>query len=231
MQLVVSGNRILAHGEDCFLAMGGTVICTQTGRVFQNATVVNNCENCPADIDSVGYEYHAGEFVPCAPYGVHSVDGHIMVACGDCATPKRSKHKLSELAKIEVGSYVGTDTSVATIEFDRTPFLVLIGGGGSYFKQVLGDPGTQFEGGMGAITPTGGFASDAYYLDAGTNSAARVKLATLDVRSFGTTVSWTSRRGVLSAPGLSNGTHDAGQPILNTSGITYQYIAFFDWGE
>lgn len=63
-QLVVSGNRIIAYGEDCFLSMGGTVICTETERVFQNATVVN-CDCIPCDLDEVGYEYHAGEFVPC----------------------------------------------------------------------------------------------------------------------------------------------------------------------
>jgi hypothetical protein len=211
--------------------MGGTVICTKTGRVFQNATIVNDCENCPADIDEVGYEYHAGTFVPCAPYGVHGTDGHIMVSCGDCATPKRSKYKLSELAKIEVGSYVGSGASLATIEFDRAPSVVLIVGAGTYNTTVLGDYAGVAEGGMGVISPAGGFASDAYNLSAGTNSSHYVKLAQLDVRSFGTTVSWTSMLGVTSHPSLSNGSLDAGEPILNTSGITYQYIAFFDWGE
>lgn len=97
MQLVVSGNRILAHGEDCFLAMGGTVICTESGRVFQNATVVT-CEGCPSDLDKVGYEYHAGHFVPCAPYGVG--DGNVAVVCNeDCKAIKDSGLLLSELLK------------------------------------------------------------------------------------------------------------------------------------
>lgn len=87
MQLVVSGNRILAHGEG-FLAMGGTVINTNTGRAYQNATVVE-CDGCPSDIDKVGYEYHAGQFVPCAPFGVG--DGNLAVVCGfDCKSIKDS---------------------------------------------------------------------------------------------------------------------------------------------
>lgn len=97
MQLVVSGNRILAHGEDCFLAMGGTVICTESGRVFQNATVVT-CEGCPSDLGKVGYEYHAGQFVPCAPYGVG--DGNVAVLCADsCKSIKDSGILFSELLK------------------------------------------------------------------------------------------------------------------------------------
>lgn len=67
-QLVVTGNRILAYGTDCFYSMGGTVICPNTGKAYQNATVVS-CDCIPCDIDTVNYEYHAGSFVPCAPSG------------------------------------------------------------------------------------------------------------------------------------------------------------------
>ena len=96
IQLVISGNRILAHGEDCFLAMGGTVVCHSTGKAYQNATVVIHDGGLPADIDKVGYEYHAGRFVPCAPYGFG--DGDILVACeGDCGAPKRDRAKASEV--------------------------------------------------------------------------------------------------------------------------------------
>lgn len=95
MQLVVSGNRILAHGEG-FLAMGGTVINTETGRAYQNATVVE-CDGCPSDIGQVGYEYHAGRFVPCAPYG-KSENGYLPVLCGDdCRATKDSGLLLSDL--------------------------------------------------------------------------------------------------------------------------------------
>lgn len=88
MQIVLVGNRVVAHGEDCFLCMGGTVICKETGKAFSNATVAE-VDTIPADIDTVGYEYHAGVFVPCAPYGVGA--GELMVACEECGTPKRSK--------------------------------------------------------------------------------------------------------------------------------------------
>lgn len=105
-QLVVSGNRIIAHGEDCFISMGGTVICTKTERVFQNATVVN-CDCLPCDLDEVGYEYHAGEFVPC---GIPSWK--------ECA--------------IEVVNYLGTGTAATEenpmkIPLTIDPYIIFIG--------------------------------------------------------------------------------------------------------
>lgn len=98
-QLVISGNRILAHGEDCFLAMGGTVICPDTGKTFNNATVTVHEGELPADIDSVGYEYHAGEFVPCAPFGTGDNNGYFMEACTSCATPRSSGIPVAEFFK------------------------------------------------------------------------------------------------------------------------------------
>lgn len=86
MQLVLSNNRILAHGEN-FLAMGGVVINTETGVKYENATIAE-CSGCPSDIDKVGYEYHAGRFVPCAPFGVGT--GNVAVYCDDCKTPRDS---------------------------------------------------------------------------------------------------------------------------------------------
>lgn len=98
-QLVISGNRILAHGEaDCFLSMGGTVICEGTGKAYQNATVVTHEGGLPSDIDTVGYEYRGGVFVPCAPYGKGS--GNILVACEDCGTPKDSGIPSTNLDKL-----------------------------------------------------------------------------------------------------------------------------------
>lgn len=97
MQLVLSNNRVLAHGEN-FIAMGGTVINTETNRVYQNATIAE-CSSCPSDIDTVGYKYHAGVFVPCAPYG--KGNGNIMVACQeDCGVPKDSGRALDEVFAI-----------------------------------------------------------------------------------------------------------------------------------
>lgn len=89
MQLVLSGDRIIAHGEN-FLAMGGVVINTETGAKYENATVTE-CNGCPSDIDKVGYKYHAGVFVPCAPFaGNGNNNGYFMEVCEDCATPRNS---------------------------------------------------------------------------------------------------------------------------------------------
>lgn len=113
-QIVISGSRILAHGEDCFLTMGGTVICSDSGRVFQNATVAT-VDALPADIDSVGYEYHAGEFVPCAPFGIGK--GNIAVFCSnDCKALKDSGLSLSnDIAKYKVVEYTGSGTNTMSI--------------------------------------------------------------------------------------------------------------------
>ncbi len=100
MQLVLSKNRVIAHGEN-FLAMGGVVINTETGAKYENATVAE-CDGCPSDIGEVGYEYLAGVFVPCAPYG-KTEDGYIMVSC-ECGTPRKSLVLLSEL--LPAGSFL-----------------------------------------------------------------------------------------------------------------------------
>ena len=88
MQLVLSNNRVVAHGEN-FLSMGGVVINTETGEKHENATIAE-CDGCPSDIDKVGYEYHAGVFVPCAPFGVGNNNGYFMEVCEHCATPRSS---------------------------------------------------------------------------------------------------------------------------------------------
>ncbi len=98
MQLVLSGNRIIAHGEN-FLSMGGVVINTETGAKYENATVAE-CNGCPSDINEVGYEYHAGVFVPCAPYG-KATDGEILIAC-ECGTPRRSGVPISGITQIKL---------------------------------------------------------------------------------------------------------------------------------
>lgn len=87
MQLVLINNRIVAHGED-FFAMGGVVINTETGKKYEHATIAE-CSGCPSDIDTVGYEYHAGTFIPCAPYGRGK--GNVAVLCDkDCKSIKDS---------------------------------------------------------------------------------------------------------------------------------------------
>lgn len=87
MQLVLINKRIVAHGEG-FIAMGGVVINTETGKKYEHATIAE-CSGCPSDIDKVGYEYHAGTFVPCAPYGIGQ--GNVAVLCNeDCKSIKDS---------------------------------------------------------------------------------------------------------------------------------------------
>ncbi len=127
MQLVLSGNRILSHGEN-FLAMGGVVINTETGKKYENATVAE-CENCPSDIDKVGYEYHAGVFVPCAPYGKGS--GNVAVFCNeDCKSLKDSGWDLSNFSKRTVLTYTGTGTSGEynqnALIFEKIPDFIYI---------------------------------------------------------------------------------------------------------
>ncbi len=87
MQLVLSNNRILAHGENFLYMGGGVVINTETGAKYGNATVTE-CDGCPSDIDAVGYEYHAGRFIPCAPFGTGT--GNVAVYCDECKTPRDS---------------------------------------------------------------------------------------------------------------------------------------------
>lgn len=117
MQLVLSNNRIIAHGEN-FLAMGGVVINTVTGAKYENATVAE-CDGCPSDIDKVGYEYHGGVFVPCAPYGVGNNNGYFMEVCETCATPRSSGILVKDLKfdKIASGSIESTRPSTAVITF------------------------------------------------------------------------------------------------------------------
>lgn len=86
VQIVISGNRVIAHGTG-FSVSGNTVENESTGKVYDNATIAT-VESVPDDIDSVGYEYHAGVFVPCAPYGTGDNNGYFMEVCKDCATPR-----------------------------------------------------------------------------------------------------------------------------------------------
>lgn len=99
MQLVLSNNRVIAHGEN-FLAMGGVVINTETETRYEKATIAE-CEGCPSDINEVGYEYHAGVFVPCAPYG--KGNGNLAVLCdNDCKAIKDSGVSLNKVAQFQL---------------------------------------------------------------------------------------------------------------------------------
>ena len=109
MQLVLCKNRVVAYGENCFLQMGGTVVCEETGKAYANATIAES-EKIPCDIDRIGYEYQNGVFVPCAPYGMDNGAGYIMVACRDCATPKNSGRALDDIlgARLTIAAEFGS---------------------------------------------------------------------------------------------------------------------------
>lgn len=144
MQLVLSGKRVLTHGDN-FLPMGGTVINLDTGAVYQNATVAE-CDGCPSDIDKVGYEYHAGQFIPCAPYGVGN--GNVAVVCNDdCKAIKDSGISVFTMGCATKTSYTGTGTFGSTnpcvLTFDFAPSVVFIKArdmapDGSYLSKVYG---------------------------------------------------------------------------------------------
>ena len=99
MQLVLCNNRVIAHGSG-FISLGGVVINNTTGKKYENATIAE-CNNCPSDIDKVGYEYHAGVFVPCAPYGNGDNNGYFMEVCKKCATPRNSGIPIKGGIKLE----------------------------------------------------------------------------------------------------------------------------------
>lgn len=99
MQLVLCNNRVIAHGSG-FVSLGGVVINNTTGKKYENATIAE-CEGCPADINEMGYEYHAGVFVPCAPYGKGNNNGYFMEICEECATPRNSGIPIKKGIKLE----------------------------------------------------------------------------------------------------------------------------------
>ena len=124
MQLVLSNNRIIAHGEN-FLSMGGVVINTETGIKYENATIAECNGDCPSDINEVGYEYHAGVFVPCAPFGVG--DGNVAVLCNrDCKSIKDSLIPLGRLGQIVETTYKGNGNETVVLTFTAIPKIVFI---------------------------------------------------------------------------------------------------------
>ena len=121
MQLVLCNNRVLTYGEN-FISLGGIVINTATGRKYENATIAE-CDCVPNDIDSVGYEYHCGDFVPCAPFGKGT--GNIAVLCdGDCKSIKDSGMSIADIKWTETITYTGYEQ----LQFSKLPKLVFISG-------------------------------------------------------------------------------------------------------
>lgn len=127
MQLVLIKNRVVSYGGE-YVTMGNTVIDTQSGKVFSGATVAE-CNGCPPDIGEVGYEYTAGVFTPCAPYG--KGDGNLAVLCNrDCKSIKDSDIPLSRICQTTKTTYKGTGSQSASnpcsITFDFPPDIVFI---------------------------------------------------------------------------------------------------------
>lgn len=127
MQLVLCNNRVMAHGEG-FLSMGDVVINPETGAKYEGATIAE-CDSCPSDIGKVGYEYRAGIFTPCAPFG--KGDGTVPVLCDDeCKATKDSGIPLESFCLVEKKPYTGLNSAGATggvtLTFNHTPFMVFV---------------------------------------------------------------------------------------------------------
>lgn len=190
-QLVLSGNRVLAHGEDCFLSsIGGVVFCKDTGRYFANATVANVTGETPSDIDSVGYEYHAGKFVPCAPFGKGG--GNIAVVCNeDCKSIKDSGVSSANIGKMAVIDYTGTGTNTVSITAPFAP----------YFAVAWKEPSGDFEASVYTciITPNGGLASYLYQ-SGSTGTPTDAVTGRLTTSIEGHTLTWKAQRSSADAP-------------------------------
>lgn len=113
-QIVVSGNRVLAYGDDTFIVTGNSAVDMANGIVYTNATVAV-VEAVPDDIDSVGYEYHAGVFIP---EGI----------------------PFQFINKIFHTSYVGTGTNTVSIVCGFRPKMAIVKG--SYTRSLTGYPTT-----------------------------------------------------------------------------------------
>lgn len=221
-QIVTIGNRVVAHGEDCFLTAGGTVICQNTGRTFVNATVTACSCDIPADIDSVGYEYHAGAFVPCAPYGKGM--GNIAVVCNnDCKSIKDSGLPLSAFyngglpvpARIVHGTYRGAGKCGAnnpnTLSFDFAPILLLVTTDGV-------DADTLVKGaGESRMILVNGITTQGVYSELGYNGSAQWIKAARTISWNGNTVMWYSPIAGNNGNGYSL--------QWNVNGVEYKYVA------
>lgn len=123
MQLVLKNNRIITYGEN-FIALPGVVINNETGKKYDNATIAE-CDCIPSDIDSVGYEYHAGDFVPCAPYG--KGDGNVAVFCNnDCKALKDSGIPFAQVGQVLEGVVSSSSNNIITATFAKPPKIIFI---------------------------------------------------------------------------------------------------------
>lgn len=120
-QLVLFKNRVVAYGSDCFLAMGDTVICTETGRRFEHATIATTTAPPPCDLALTAYEYDGANFRICEPFG-KTDGGYIVAACDDCRTPRQTTIPTAKVKEL-VETYATIDVtypsgSVCTLKKD-----------------------------------------------------------------------------------------------------------------
>ena len=123
-QLVLVGNRVVAHGQDCFSTIPGAVVCLTNGKIYGGATIAECSTECPADIDAVGYEYRAGEFVKCAPF--YKGNGNVAVWCDECKAPLDSGFPSQFLGKVFTTTYTGTGTRELSITCGFKPKLAIV---------------------------------------------------------------------------------------------------------
>lgn len=240
MQIVLSGNRVIAHGEDCFLCMGGTVICEDTGKAYQNATIAE-VDSVPADIDTVGYEYHAGIFVPCAPYGKGG--GNIMVACEECGAPKSNPITASPEGDIDIPGYLTggkiPDDIAALFGLDAGAYLAdalsaITTTYGKVAKGTYAGKGTYGSGNANSLTfgfepkfvfiqgyKLGGYESQLFLIHGQTNTknfnVPSSKSGAIVVSWSGKMVTWYNEdSGSLTGSEIYQ---------CNASGVTYHYFA------
>lgn len=126
MQLLLQGNRVVGYGED-FLDIGRGILCPETGVVRLNCTLVTACSELPNDIDSAGYEYHAGDFIPCAPYGRgQGTLAAFGVNCKKLIDTGIESASLSKLGRFFQTAYTGTNSSTLILTCGFRPALVII---------------------------------------------------------------------------------------------------------
>lgn len=123
-QLVLVGNRVVAHGQDCFSTIPGAVVCLTNGKIYGGATIAECSTECPADIDAVGYEYRAGEFVKCAPF--YKGNGNVAVWCDECKAPLDSGFPSQFLGKVFHTTYTGTGTIAAGVTCGFKPKYAIV---------------------------------------------------------------------------------------------------------
>ena len=123
-QLVVIGNRIVAYGEDCFDVSADGVTDIITGNTYNNATVVEHTADLPTDIDVVGYEYCAGKFVPCAPYGTGG--GTVAAFDENCKKVVDTDFPTTQLGRVCYMTYTGSGSKSMSLTAPFQPKFAIV---------------------------------------------------------------------------------------------------------